>query len=299
MADSGYEKYSYGEHYLQNVYVHIPPSPAPANTGYWIVYIHGGAWRDPDILAPSFKATQDHLLSDSSVSSSIAGIASIDYRLSAHPNHPQDANSLKASEYRNAKHPEHIHDVRDGLALLQTKYGFGERYVLAGHSCGGTMAFQVVMDRVLGAGEVVRPLAVVSVAGVTNLAALVQEKAHIGAYREFVTGAFGDEADGKVWGAVSPAVDGEGAGGVVDSWKNGRVVVMGFSVNDEALPGSQLGFMKGTVDAWVAAAAASGVERRVRIVEDMVETHDGMWINGKEVAGVIAIGIRELKDMHV
>ncbi|EGD92212.1 hypothetical protein H112_00288 [Trichophyton rubrum D6] len=297
MAENGYEKYSYGEHYLQNVYVHIPPSPAPANTGYWIVYIHGGAWRDPDILAPSFKAAQDHLLSDHSVSSSIAGIASIDYRLSAHPNHPQDPTSLDASEYRNAKHPEHIHDVRDGLALLQSMYGFGERYVLAGHSCGGTMAFQVVMNRVLSGYEVVRPVAVVSVAGVTNLLGLVEEKAHISAYREFVTGAFGDEAE-RTWEVVSPAVDGEGVGGVVDSWNNGRVVVMGFSVNDEALPGSQLGFMKGTVDAWVA-AGDGGAERRVRIVEDMAETHDGMWINGREVAEVIAIGIRELEDMQV
>ncbi|EFR03661.1 hypothetical protein MGYG_06657 [Nannizzia gypsea CBS 118893] len=41
------------------------------------------------------------------------------------------------------------------------------------------------------------------------------------------------------------------------------------------------------------------VERRVKIVEDMVDTHDGMWINGKEVAGVIAVGIRELQDMRV
>lgn len=40
MAENcGYEKYSYGEHYLQNVYVHIPPSPAPADTGYWVVYV--------------------------------------------------------------------------------------------------------------------------------------------------------------------------------------------------------------------------------------------------------------------
>ncbi|DAA75731.1 TPA_exp: hypothetical protein A8136_1453 [Trichophyton benhamiae CBS 112371] len=270
MAENcGYEKYSYGEHYLQNVYVHIPPSPAPADTGYWVVYIHGGAWRDPDILAPSFKATQDHLLSDRSVSHKIAGIASIDYRLSAHPNHPQDPTSLDAREYRNAKHPDHIHDVRDGLALLQDMYGFGERYVLAGHSCGGTMAFQVVMNRVLSAAEVVRPVAVVSVAGVTNLLGLVEEKAHISAYREFVTGAFGDEAEGT-WEVVSPAVDGEG-----------------------------LGFMKGTVDAWAAGGGDAGVERRVRIVEDMAETHDGMWINGKEVADVIAIGIRELEEMQV
>ncbi|KAM5504586.1 Kynurenine formamidase [Microsporum canis] len=305
-VESCYEKYTYGDHYLQNVYVHIPPSPAPVESGFWIVYgaplpdanryIHGGAWRDPDILAPSFKATQDNLLagSNTEVTRSIAGIASIDYRLSPHPNFPQDAGSVDAREYRNAKRPEHITDVQKALALLQEKYAFGERYVLIGHSCGGTMSFQVVMDRVLRAEEVVRPVAIVCVAGVTHMPLLVETMAHVPAYREFIADAFGGE---DTWRLASPAMD-VTAGGVVDSWKNGRLAVVARSVNDEALPGNQLAPMKEALAPW-AAAAEAGKERRVKIIEDMVDTHDGMWTSGKEVAAVISTAIKELQDMKL
>ncbi|KAK2831898.1 hypothetical protein FQN49_007059 [Arthroderma sp. PD_2] len=287
--ESSYEKYSYGDCSLQNAYVHIP-SPQPS-TGYWIVYIHGGAWRDPEILAPSFKTTQDVLLSNSSdVSANIAGIASIDYRLTIHPDFPQDAASVSAKEYRNAKHPDHVSDVKAALALLQEKYAFGERYILVGHSCGATLAFQTVMDRIVSAGDIVRPLAIVGVAGIYDMRLLVQTFDHISVYRRFTTDAFGAE-DGWHEAAPAPAA----AGGVAESWKNGRLAVLARSINDDLVDEAQLRVMEEALRPW----AAGGSQRRMKLIEDLSEPHYGIWSHGKELAAVISTAVKELRDMNV
>jgi pimeloyl-ACP methyl ester carboxylesterase len=71
----------------------------------------------------------------------ISGYASINYRLSPHPQKsPQNPHTTPAYELRNAKWPDHLHDVLAGIAHLQQKYAFGERYLLVGHSIGATMA---------------------------------------------------------------------------------------------------------------------------------------------------------------
>ncbi|KAF3481497.1 uncharacterized protein GIQ15_04256 [Arthroderma uncinatum] len=290
VSSAGYEKYSFGDHSLQNVYVHIPSPQPPSKSGYWIVYIHGGAWRDPEILAPTFKPTQDVLLASNNAD--IAGIASIEYRLTAHPNFPQDAVSVNPQEYRNAKHPDHVSDVQKGLALLQEKYAFGERYILAGHSCGATLAFQAVMNRIVPASNIVRPLAIVGVAGIYDMPFLVKTLSHIPAYREFITDAFGAE---EVWRKASPAPD--TAGGVVESWKNGRVAVLARSTNDELMHASQLPTMEEALRPWVA-GGEGGKPRRVKVIEDLSETHDGIWRGGKELASLISVAIKELRDLE-
>ncbi|CAN9090072.1 unnamed protein product [Alternaria alternata] len=49
-----------------------------ANNAIWLVYIHGGAWRDPLIESQSFEPTIKHLVaSHSATLDNIAGIASI------------------------------------------------------------------------------------------------------------------------------------------------------------------------------------------------------------------------------
>ena len=102
------------------------------------------------VTSTSFKATES-ILREKGLP--IAGFASISYRLSAHPNHPQDPINTDPKDFQDAKHPGHIDDVEAALAFLQNTYGFGGRYILVGHSCGATLAFQAVMGAVSGHRE--------------------------------------------------------------------------------------------------------------------------------------------------
>ncbi|KAL9620543.1 MAG: hypothetical protein Q9160_004904 [Pyrenula sp. 1 TL-2023] len=193
----------------------------------WIVYIHGGAWRDPLITSSSFIPFLKSLYpSQSSASSSspishIAGIASLSYRLSPHPSHPQDPSQTPDHNLRNAKHPQHIEDVVSAIADLQGRYNFGNQYVIVGHSCGATLAFQVAMYagvpwKSSGGGvygdrkeeeakmRCQLPVAIVGVEGIYGVDLLLRDYKDVSsAYREFVEAAFGDSRD--AWIAVSPA----------------------------------------------------------------------------------------------
>lgn len=102
-------------------------------------FIHGGAWRDPLVDATSFKPTVDIL---SASESGVVGFASINYRLSRYPNHGTKPSSPEDPS-RNAEHPDHLNDVTRALIFLEKIYGISGRYLLAGHSCGATLAFQV------------------------------------------------------------------------------------------------------------------------------------------------------------
>ncbi|GAB1312894.1 Kynurenine formamidase [Madurella fahalii] len=141
-----------------------PPdaSVLPRNpTGRWIIYVHGGAWRDAAIGSASFgpaavellrrvhrereRQRESHLRPAVGAGVSppaVEGIASLNYRLSPHPAHPSPCPS------RSARHPDHIRDVLAALATISERLDYDtlERSVLVGHSCGATLAFQAVMS---------------------------------------------------------------------------------------------------------------------------------------------------------
>ena len=52
-----------------------------------------------------------------------------------------------ADPARSSVHPDHIHDVQAAVRYLQQKYEIGRNYVLVGHSCGATLAWQVFASR--------------------------------------------------------------------------------------------------------------------------------------------------------
>lgn len=156
---------------------------------YWVLFIHGGYFRDANVCSTSFiPALSKIALSSSttaptsSVSSSIAGYASINYRLSPHPNDPQDPTTTSTYELRDAKWPEHMHDVLAAIAHLQHKHRFGNRYLLVGHSVGATMALLATLSSDPSdsssssfASSVVKidpPLAVLGVSGIYDFPAL-------------------------------------------------------------------------------------------------------------------------------
>ncbi|KAI7189344.1 hypothetical protein KC363_g4987, partial [Hortaea werneckii] len=188
---------------LNTLDYYIPRRPSTAAHQLWIIYIHGGAWRDPDIDSTSFLQTQ-HLLCQSREIDQIAGFASINYRLSPYPSHPTSP-SDPADPARNAHHPDHLTDILDALRHLQDTFGFGTRYLLVGHSCGATLAFQAAMMHLPSfPSPVTPPLALLAVEGLYDLPALVSHHADSPIYQHLITNAFGP--DPAVWAAASPAI---------------------------------------------------------------------------------------------
>ncbi|KAH6621436.1 Alpha/Beta hydrolase protein [Chaetomium sp. MPI-SDFR-AT-0129] len=246
----------------------VPPDPlspsSPAAGGTWIVYIHGGAWRDPFITSASFAPAAGYLLhhaaehaAGSGAPPPLAGLVSINYRLSPHPSHPAPGDPS-----RQARHPDHIADVLAALSFLgrlgiikggaagdagdgrDDGRAIGEKlapnsepapetnWILAGHSCGATLAFQAVMHPArwdLSSSSLQEaqhttlppPRALVGFNGLYDLAGFVSSPppayAHLrDAYREFTTAAFGGDEAG--WRAVCPASAG---GQWVQEWVRG------------------------------------------------------------------------------
>lgn len=225
--------------------------------------------------------------------SSCKGLASISYRLSAHPNFPQDPEKTPAQELRVAKHPQHVEDVVSALSFLQQRYRFGENYVLVGHSCGATMAFQSVMPCVIPRRRPAPPTAILGVAGIYDLRLLRDKHVDIPAYQEFLEGAFGPEGTG-LWDAVSPACV-KGSGGVEGGWRDGRrLAVLARSSGDELVDASQGDAMRETLRArW---ASSSGETRHLVTILSLQGNHDDAWRGGEQLVRAIKFTLDKLHN---
>ncbi|EEP78600.1 predicted protein [Uncinocarpus reesii 1704] len=257
---------------LQDVSVYMPrPLPEKqSEIGYWVI----------QILCDG----------DPRIASDIIAYASINYRLTSHPNFPQDPLSVEPTKYRNAKHPDHLDDVVHALAFLQAKYSFGQRYILVGHSCGATLAFQTVMKSITGVvcAELAQPLAIVGVSGIYDLRLLRDTHEHP-AYQQFTEDAFG--GDEEIWDRVSPAKVQHG--GVVEGWSAGKLAMLASSNGDELVDPPQLKAMAEVLDQWKTHDGPDG--REVLIIDDLEESHDDIWKNGVELAKVISKTIEALQ----
>ncbi|KAG0640697.1 Alpha/Beta hydrolase protein [Tuber brumale] len=220
----------------------------PDPNAYWVIFIHGGAWRDPKMTKSSGRPLIHSLLSKYPH----LNAASMNYRLSPHPRYPSNGNV--------AKHPNHIDDVRLALSFLRERYSMRrEMSVLVGHSAGAYMAFQA--DAGCGAAAAV----VVGVEGIYHLGKLVEEYAD---YEGFVEGAFGGEWKG---------VDGEILAEVENGGKGGGRVVLIHSSQDELLSFEQSRY-------WAGVLRRRG--RVVREVYDVVGNHDGV-LEGAELVEAV------------
>lgn len=252
---------------------------------FWIIYIHGGAWRDPEIDASSFDTTQDLLLK-STVAEKIAGYASINYRLSPYPSHPKDP-SNPSDPARNVKHPDHINDVLTAILYLQETYHFNDRYILVGHSCGATLALQLAMKRYWGSQyestfalelNVEPPVAIVGLAGIYELEMFVNLHPDQPVYEEIVQNAFG-AADREEVSPMNAKFD--------ESWPDGRLVVIAYSDEDTLLHRAE-------ADAELRVLQARGWDQEgVREAKwlDLKGDHDEIWQTGEAARAIeFAIG---------
>ena len=271
--------------------------PRPITAGLkqvWIVFVHGGAWLDPEIDASSFDKTQELLLQSNEIKH-VAGLASINYRLSSYPSHPSDP-SNPSDPSRNAKHPDHINDVLTALLHLQETYRFEDRYILVGHSCGATLAFQVAMKRYWGSQyestfalemNVVPPLAILGVEGLYDLPALVKYHPNEPEVRDFVVNAFGQNE--AVWAAVSPT-----ASDFDDSWQDGRLAVLAHSREDELVEWEQVDHMHKALK--MQGFDEVGGDRRLKCVT-LSGKHDQVWQEGEMLAMAIKATVQVVKTI--
>lgn len=241
------------------------------------------------LTSPEFAGSSSHVLA----------FASINYRLSPHPDFPQDGSTTPQHSLRNAKHPDHIQDVEKAIAYLQQKYNFGSRYVLAGHSCGATLAFQAAMrplDATLET-KISRPMALAGAAGIYDLRALrvyhKDDREVYQIYQGIIEVPFG--ADETLWDKVSPVkFRNDTPEGNRDEC---QVIVLAHSKNDQLVDAGQLQAMEESLAGWEDEKNKVG-NRKVVTLTDLEESHQRMWSEGQELAKVIAVTVDELQKLQ-
>jgi kynurenine formamidase len=214
--------------------------------------------------------------------SSVRGFASIDYRLSPHPQFPQDPDNTPATEFRGARHPDHLQDTRSALAFLAEHYGLTNDYTLIGHSVGATLAYQLLMgsDALMGAElqEVPLPAAIIAISGIYDMVGLVQRLGEI--YNTFTTAALG--TDKKTWKQLSPALY---AGNYKSNWPEGRCNIIAWSRDDTLVDEPE-------IDAMTLKLSHDGLVTTVR--KDLTKQHNVVWEEGTQVARLIADALAQL-----
>ncbi|KAF2496200.1 hypothetical protein BU16DRAFT_460607 [Lophium mytilinum] len=290
-------------HILQTVTIWLPRplEDSDPNSTKWLIYLHGGAWRDPECSSKQFIPTVNYLdqLSDPATMSAIAGFASINYRLSPYPPpaaHPSDP----SDPYRNVQHPTHLNDVCVALAYLSARFRIEDYgWVGIGHSAGATLWTQLLSD--VDVGTVPRPSAAVRgslsglvlLAGIYDLplflelhrAPLVDAKTQR-IYEQIVTGAFGEDPVG--WAVASPA----NARYVGEEWPALGLVVLARSKGDQLVEEEQDAEIEAVLrqQGWVGEGEEDGGRgrRRKLWVRQLEGGHDEVWQSNKgQIAGLV------------
>lgn len=276
-------------------------------------FIHGGAWRDESQdkaeIGPALKQLLSSFDRDeaSSCLRHVAGVASINYRLSGGPN----------DNATNGLHPDHIEDVLKGLAFLEREYGVGKQwpYIVVGHSCGATLAFQIGMDQQWNSAaphqvaehnkvtnvantqasehQVSPPVAVVGLEGIYDFLLLLKNHADQDAYKQLIEDAFGSNEE--VWIKASPV-----AGDYSNHWPKGDLVVLGHSLDDELVEWAQVDSIVKVLQnqGWKIHSDSESKRNGGKqcFVLHLKGTHDEVWEKGAELARTIEFAIRILFD---
>ncbi|KAK6335549.1 hypothetical protein TWF696_002320 [Orbilia brochopaga] len=274
----------YGPHPLQTMDLHLPSYKLRSlDDKTWIIFIHGGAWRDP----ANSKADATHLLHalvHTPQNITLCG-ATLNYRLSPSEKAPDN----------NAHHPDHVADILAAITFLQHRYQFGRKYILVGHSAGATLALQSLrsifngrnIDSVIPGAEGYLPgglpSAVVCAEGIYSLPDLVDEYP---AYASFVENAFGPPS--QIWIDASPAC--------LPGWKSeydGRIVIV-QSTEDELLSLRQAtGFVRALeaegvrVDVEIVGGTHGEVYKRGELVLIVKKVLDEMKLDMKDLAAAL------------
>ncbi|KAL9571103.1 hypothetical protein ACKAV7_004441 [Fusarium commune] len=236
-------------------------------------FIHGGAWRDPRNNENDFTESIKRIIISGAVAIlDIAGFVSIDYRLSPHPDFPQESTTVK--------HPDHLEDIWSALNYLQGKYELSNNYILVGHSAGATLAFQLLMSGDILASHPKGPLpiAIVGVSGIFDLVGLNDR--HNGGYAGFIEAAFGD--DKSAWEKASPARFGSS---FRDNWASGKLAMLAWSAEDTLIDEPE-------IDNMASLLTEQGL--KVEVNKHLRGEHDFVWQDGSQIARLVITTLHHL-----
>lgn len=229
-------------------------------------------------------------------------VASLSYRLSPHPSHRQDPETTPTTSLRNARHPEHLDDICTGLTLLRDAFGLaGDNYIVVGHSCGATLAFQALERSYLHHGNPDLPplKALVGLAGIYDLRLLLdnhKDGPYGDIYASFIQGAFGQELND--WDRASPAHFSE------SGMYSGMTVLLVTAQEDELVEPAQREAMRRAIldpetlqreqDLTSLTAREFVLEHKgCKYAELSVEGgHDEMWLVGERMVAAIERAIQ-------
>ncbi|KAF2690979.1 alpha/beta-hydrolase [Lentithecium fluviatile CBS 122367] len=270
-----------------------PPSQSDPDNTIWVIYIHGGAWRDPTQNSKCVQPMRQHLERWYPADiQRIAGMASINYRLSPYPNHPT-LPSMPEDPQRNAKHPDHVQDVYRAIVYLKREYGI-KRWMGVGHSCGATLLLQYVVGIGLTQPLPTLPEALVVLEGIYSVPLLLRNHQPPSCpenisriYHDFIQGAFGDAS---TYDVVSP-VSGLYSEAV---WPGAKLLVLGYSAEDELVEAEQREVMLKRLkdEGWEKEGKGDG--KRVAVTWDLNGGHDEIWEDGIQIAELISEVVRRL-----
>ncbi|KAM3512828.1 hypothetical protein MY11210_003533 [Beauveria gryllotalpidicola] len=279
----------YGKHSLHRIGVWEQRRPAKPNTSCWLIFIHGGAWRDPRNKPTDFAPSIRHLITAGALPDAVRGFISIDYRLSPYQEEfPQCLDQTPSTEQRIAQHPDHVHDVRSAMDFLSQRFDLADKYILVGHSAGAMLAFQLFMSNAQWQPQspvsLPKPAAIIGISGIYDLVNL--NRRFDGNYTGFISNAFGEDED--VWMQASPAqYDGSFGQALLPC---GTPLWLAISPNDGLLDLAE-------TEAMAEKLRADGFQPT--IVNDLHGEHDFVWQDGAQVATLVNRVLAELSSNGV
>ena len=214
----------------------------------------------------------------SSLRNSIAGFASINYRLSPLPSTSDNPSSPKDPS-RNVHYPSHLQDVGHALLYLDKEYRIANRYLLVGHSAGATMALELHSS--FPQKHIPIPAAILGISGIYHFEAFIEAHSSIPIYREFMEAAFPNKAQ---WENAAPATNHEPD----PIWEQVKAIIISHSQEDELVEEKQASHMlercrlSPLAKEKVHFLAASG-------------RHDEIWESGHILADLVTKSVNILK----
>ncbi|KAH8808330.1 Alpha/Beta hydrolase protein [Xylogone sp. PMI_703] len=262
---------------LNKIDVWIPESinNRSENRQLWVVYCHGGGWRDPTVDSTSFEPVLKVLV-ESLELEDIAGFASIDYRLSPHASEPESHDDPA----RNVHHPSHLIDVTNALLFLEEKFKIRGRYLIGGHSAGASIVFQLhdISEQL----SPPLPAGILGVAGIYKFDSFVEYHKDVPLYRLLMEGAFPSKLVN--WEEVAP-YSAHLPGAI---WERVDTVILSTSEQDELVEHEQTEYMMERIKK----------DRGTRGLHFLKATgkHDDMWEHGVVLAGLIKESIKIIRS---
>jgi len=212
---------------------------------------------------------------NSPMKNTIAGFASINYRLSSYASHSNNPSSPEDPS-RNVQYPSHLSDVENALLYLDKEFQISNHYLLIGHSAGATMALELQNP------FLPIPAGLLCVSGIYNFESFIKSHSAIPAYQEIMENAFPDKS---LWEKASPYTS-----YLLDLlYEKARMVVISHSEEDELLERMQPLYMLQRLD------KGHLPKTNVHYLEAS-GAHDEIWRSGSILAGLVTKSLGILRD---